>query len=79
MNAHTGDAPPASVAMPVSEASLVHVLVPLVKHFVFENVKVAEKYLQEEAILALAAVAAHLPWLLRTRPGGPRGSSKAPK
>lgn len=49
-------------AFTVSVPSLVNVLVPLVKHFVFENVKAAEKYLQEEATFALAAVAAHLPW-----------------
>jgi hypothetical protein len=65
-NTHTVAAASAGVAgadaAAVSVSSLTDVLLPLLKHFVFENVKAAEKYIQEEATLALAASAAHLPW-----------------
>eukprot|EP00936_MAST-01D_sp_MAST-1D-sp1_P001467 g1467.t1 len=48
--------------MTLAQSSVVHILIPLVQHFIYELQKTTEQTTQDEAVQTFGALAAHLSW-----------------
>ena len=48
--------------MPPAQSSVVHILIPLVQHFIYELQKTTEQTTQDEAVHTFGALAGHMSW-----------------